>query len=97
MLGQLKVLRSGRHPKTFLPIPRPISLKQWELNKLNPPTPRPASPSRPRLPPDIANDASDLILAFLSRGKREPDPNDHMPPWLGFGPSKRRERLRPAE
>ena len=27
MLGQLKVLRSGRHPKTLQPIPPPIPLK----------------------------------------------------------------------
>ena len=29
MLGRLKVLLSGRHPKTFEPIEKPIALSVW--------------------------------------------------------------------
>ena len=48
MLGQLKSLKAGRHPKTNQPIPRPITLKQWELRQHSPP---PDLPPRPRPSP----------------------------------------------
>ena len=63
MPGQLKVLKSCRHPKTFEPIPKPVTLKQWEAMKLQPPIPIQPRPPRRRF--TGIDDGTSLTQAFI--------------------------------
>ena len=73
MRGQLKVLRSGRHPKTFESIPPPIPLRVWAASCLNPPTelePTVARSLGSKPAPVILDDGPPFTQAFLKRGVR---------------------------
>ena len=63
MLGQLKVLKSGRHPKTLASIAKHFPLKQWEAMRVQQPVPIP--PPLPRLPFTTADDGTSLTQAFI--------------------------------
>ena len=78
MPGQLKVLQSGRHPKTSDPIAKPITLKQWEARKLMEPIPLPTLTPRP--PSDLTDDGAELTRAFIRGGKREAEHRDDRTP-----------------
>ena len=78
MPGQLKVLKSGRHPKTFAPIPRPVTIKQWEARMLQQPIP--ISALTPRPPLTLADDGASLTQAFIRGGKREAEHREDRPP-----------------
>ena len=81
MRGQLKVLKSGRHPKTLLPIPPPVPLAEWERSMLAPRTANPPTRSeQATLPPDIPDDGAELTRAFIRRGRPAERQGDHLPP-----------------
>ena len=78
MPGQLKTLKSCRHPNTFEAIPSPVTLRQWEARKLQQPIPIPVLTPRP--PPALTDDGTDLTRAFIRGGKREVEHRDDRPP-----------------
>ena len=81
MRGQLKVLKSGRHPKTLLPIPPPVPLAVWESSKHTPPTvPPPTSIEQTTQPLNIHDDGTELTQAFIRRGRPTETQDDHLPP-----------------
>ena len=84
MLGQLKVLLSGRHPKTFEPIEKPIALNVWlardsDVGNLSTAITvwrgRGSEDWPIQGPPNLQDDGSALTQAFIRKGVRPIDPN----------------------
>ena len=84
MPGQLKVLLAGRHPKTSRPLPKPVSLKQWQATKavqheqcqdIEIWRGRGSTDWPIQNPPRLEDDGTEFTRAFLRKGKPQVDPN----------------------
>ena len=84
MLGQLKVLLSGRHPKTFQPIEKPIALNVWlardsDVGNLSTAITvwrgRGSEDWPIQRPPNLEDDGTALTQAFIRKGVVPIDPN----------------------
>ena len=89
MIGQLRVLRSGRHPNTLRSIPPPVPLAEWLSSRAEAEAAaasdqgatapqHPSSP--PRAAPAIAADGTELTDAFLRRGQVPTSTDERLPP-----------------
>ena len=84
MLGQLKVLLSGRHPKTSQPIEKPIALNVWlardsDVGNLSTAIVvwrgRGSEDWPIQRPPSLEDDGTALTQAFIRKGVVPVDPN----------------------
>ena len=83
MPGQLKVLLSGRHPKTLKPIPKPVAIRRWQATAKGQLGQSEAievwrgrgSEDWPiQNPPKLEDDGTALTSAFLRKGRVPEDP-----------------------